>query len=149
MMEENRQMVELLEQINAANRRQAKWARLQCLFTLITAVCFIGILYLVWNFLPQISSVLAQLEAVMAQLPDMVEQMAVVLENLEVVTTELASVDFSATVDGINKMVSMGQSSLQETVAKLNTIDFNTLNQAIQNLSEVITPLANFVSKFR
>lgn len=148
-MEDNKQLVELLEQINEANRRQARWLRLQCLFTLITAVCFAGILYLVWNFLPQISSVLTQLEAVMAQLPDMVEQMSVVLENLEVVTTELTAVDFSATVDGINDMVAMGQSSLKETVEKLNTIDFNTLNLAIQNLSEVITPLANFVSKFR
>ena len=148
-MEDNKQLVELLTQINEATRKQARYVKLQCLFALITAACFAGIFLMIRDFLPQISAMITQLEAVMAELPTMVEQMAVVLSNLEVVTTELAAVDFSATVDGINNMVNMGQNSLQETVNKLSTIDFETLNRAIEDLSKVVSPLANFLSRFK
>ena len=37
---------------------------------------------------------------------------------------------------------------LQQTMDKLNTIDIETLNKAIGDLSRVIEPLAKFVSKF-
>jgi len=135
-------MLELLEKLNTTTRKQARYVKLQCLFMLITAGCFVGIFLLVRDFLPQIQSLLAQL-------PGMMEQMELVLSNMEQVTSELAAVDFSATVDGINNMVATGQTSLQETVAKLNTIDFDALNLAIENLSDVVTPLANFFGKFK
>lgn len=139
---EDKQLIELLEQLNANTRKQARYVKLQCFFMLITAGCFVGIFLLVRDFLPQIRSLLTQL-------PGMMAQMELVLSNMEQVTSELAAVDFSATVDGINNMVATGQTSLQETVAKLNTIDFEALNVAIDNLSDVVNPLANFFSKFK
>ena len=78
----------------------------------------------------------------------MVAQMETVLGNLEVVTTELAAVDFESMIEGVNTLVATGQIGLEETVSKLNDIDFEALNKAINNLSQVVEPLAKFFKVF-
>ena len=75
--------------------------------------------------------------------------MGTVLQNLEIVTEELTTVDFSGMVGGVNTLVATGQVGLEETVAKLNSIDFEALNKAIATLTEVIDPLAKFFKVFR
>lgn len=141
-MDDHKQMTELLEKLNASTRKQVRWARVQCLFTLIVAICFAGV------FL-QIREVLPQLQLLLTELPGMLGQLQQVLTNMVQVTEELAAVDFASTVDGINQMVNMGQTSLQGTVEKLNSIDFEALNLAIENLSRIVNPLADFLNRFR
>lgn len=147
-MEENKEMLELLKQINEGNKKQAKYLKIQCILTLVAAVCFAGTFLLVYDFLPQIGTVVTQLRDVAAQLPGVVSQMEVVLGNLEQVTTDLAAVDFNGMIDGVNTLVQTGQTSLVDTVEKLNTIDFDALNKAIASLSDVVEPLAKFMKAF-
>jgi len=45
-----------------------------------------------------------------------------------------------------DNLVATGQTSLEQTMEKLNSIDFKTLNQAIADLSKVIEPLAKIAS---
>lgn len=140
-MEENKEMLELLKKIEASNRKQLMYTRIQCAAAVVAVVCFAGVFFLIRDFLPQIS-------AVVAEVPGVVAQMEVVLTNLEKVTTELAEVDFEAMVDGVNTLVATGQTSLEGTVEKLNAIDFEALNKAIANLAEVVEPLAKFAKVF-
>ena len=140
-MEENKEMLELLKKIEESNRKQLWYTRVQCAAALVAVACFAGIYFLIRDFLPQIS-------AIVTQIPGVVAQMEVVLSNLEIVTTELTTVDFSGMVEGVNALVATGQVGLEETVARLNAIDFETLNKAITTLSEVIEPLAKFFKVF-
>jgi hypothetical protein len=49
----------------------------------------------------------------------------------------------------VDALVSTGQQSLEQTMAKLNDIDFQTLNKAIKDLAAVVEPLAKMSSLFR
>lgn len=140
-MEEKNEMLELLQKIEASNRKQLLYTRIQCIAALVAVACFAGVYFLIRDFLPQIS-------AIITEIPGVVAQMEVVLGNLEVVTKELTTVDFAGMVEGVNTLVATGQVGLEETVAKLNAIDFEALNKAIATLTEVIDPLAKFFKVF-
>ena len=140
-MEENKELLELLKKIEESNRKQLIYTRVQCVAAVVAVACFAGIYFLIKDFLPQIS-------AIITQIPGVVVQMEVVLGNLEVVTTELAAVDFAGMIDGVNTLVATGQASLVETVGRLNAIDFEALNTAIDTLTQVIDPLAKFFKVF-
>lgn len=140
-MEEKNEMLELLQKIEASNRKQLLYTRIQCIAALVAVACFAGIYFLIKDFLPQIS-------AIITEIPGVVAQMEVVLGNLEVVTKELTTVDFAGMVEGVNTLVATGQVGLEETVAKLNAIDFEALNKAIATLTQVIDPLAKFFKVF-
>lgn len=140
-MEEKNEMLELMRKMEESSRKQLLYTRIQCIAAVVAVVCFAGIFFLIRDLLPQVS-------AIMADIPGLVSQLESVLGNLEVVTTDLAAVDFETMVTGINSLVSTGQVSLEETVAKLNAIDFESLNKAIGNLSAVVEPMASFFKVF-
>jgi hypothetical protein len=141
-MEEKNEMLELMKKIEESSRKQLLYTRIQCIAAVLAVACFAGIYFLIKDFLPQIS-------AIITQIPGVVAQMETVLGNLEVVTTELAAVDFESMIEGVNTLVATGQIGLEETVSKLNDIDFEALNKAINNLSQVVEPLAKFFKVFR
>lgn len=141
-MENNQEMLELMKKMEESSRKQLLYTRIQCAASIVVMVCFVGIYFLIRNFLPQIN-------AIMDQVPGMVTQMETVLGNLEIVTKDLAAVDFGGMVEGINSLVTTGQTSLEETVARLNAIDFEALNKAIANLAAVVEPMAKFFKVFR
>ena len=141
-MEEKNEMLELLQKIEASNRKQLLYTRIQCIAALVAVACFAGVYFLIRDFLPQIS-------AIITEIPGVVAQMESVLGNLEVVTTELTTVDFAGMIEGVNALVATGQAGLEETVTKLNAIDFEALNQAIEDLAAVIEPMAKFSKLFK
>lgn len=135
------EMLELLKEIREENRKQVLYARITCIAALVAALCFAGVFMLVYKFLPQIN-------AIVEDLPGIVKQMDGVLGNLQIVTEKLTAVDFGGMIDGVNSLVEAGQTGLEQTVEKLNAIDFESLNKAIKNLEAVIEPLANFFKVF-
>lgn len=141
-MEENKEILELLKQIEKTNRQQARMTKIVCLIALIGALCFGATLVLVWSLLPQIEAILPQVDGV-------ITQMQTVLGNLEQTTQQLASVDFGSMVSNVDALVSTGQESLQQTMEKLNSIDFDALNKAVEDLAAVVEPLSKFANMFR
>lgn len=134
-MEQNTEMLELLRKIEKSNRTKTVTNVLVCVFMLAAAVSCIAICLMVWQLMPQVNGLLGQLETV--------------LTDLEQTTRQLAAVDLEAMVANVDSLAIYAQDSLQQTMDKLNTIDFETLNQAIGDLAKVIEPLANFVGRFR
>lgn len=141
-MEEKNEILELLQKIEESNRKQLWYTRIQCIAALVAVASFVGLYFLIKDFLPQIS-------AIITEIPGVVAQMESVLSNLELVTKELTTVDFAGMIEGVNALVATGQAGLEETVVKLNSIDFEALNKAIATLTEVIDPLAKFFKVFR
>lgn len=154
-MEENREVLELLQKIEQENHRQTLIGKIRCGLSAVSAACFVIILILACTLVPQVNSVLSQADGLIAQADDIVaqgtgvmEQMETVLTNLEATTKQLAAVDLESMVTDVDTLVVTGQDSLKKTMEKLDAIDFKTLNQAIENLSDVIEPLANFFNLF-
>lgn len=134
-MENNPEMLEFMKQLEKSGRQQVRYARLQCLLSLVAAVCCGAVLLLVLSILPQVNGVIGQVQTV--------------LGNLEQTTAQLASVDLEGMVANVDTLVTTGQQSLEQTMGKLNSIDFEALNKAIDDLSAVVEPMAKVFQAFR
>jgi len=133
-MEDKQELRELLERLDQSNRQQARYARWQCMFSILSAVCVIGLFVLVYTLMPQVQELSAQTQ--------------VVLSNLTQVTDQLADMDLGAMIENVDELVVTSQSGVDQAMRKLNQIDFDTLNQAISDLSDVVEPLASFFNIF-
>lgn len=141
-MDNNQKLMDLLEQMEKANRKQVAYARLQFVFSVIAAICCILLLLAGVKVLPQLQEAALQAETV--------------LTNLETVTTELAQADLigmvenvDALVTNVDGLVGTSQEGVEQTMAKINAIDFDALNDAIKDLSDVIEPIAKFFNTFK
>ena len=141
-MESNQKMMDLLERMEKANRKQVAYARLQFLFSAIAAICCAVLLFFGLKILPQLQEAAVQAETV--------------LSNLESVTTELAQADLSGMVENVDVLVTnvdglvgTSQTAVEQTMTKINSVDFEALNDAIEDLSAVIEPIANFFNTFK
>ena len=141
-MENNERMIELLERMEKANRKQVAYARMQFLFSAVAAICCAVLLFAGMKVLPQLQQAAVQAETV--------------LSNLETVTTELAQVDLSGMVDNVDALVTnvdglvgTSQTAVEQTMTKINAVDFDALNEAIKDLSDVIEPIAKFFNTFK
>ena len=140
-MEHNQRFLELMERMEKDNRRQVIYARLQFIFSAVAALCCIVLLLAGLRILPRVQEAVLQAE--------------MVLSNLEKVTTELAQSNLVGMVENIDALVSnvdglvnTSQAGVEQTMAKINAIDFEALNKAIKDLSDVIEPIAKFFNKF-
>ena len=94
-----------------------------------------GLFVLVWQLMPQVQALTSQMETV--------------LTNLEIVTEQLAGMDLGEMVRNVDELVVTSRAGVEETMSKLNSIDFAELNRAIGNLSDVVEPMAKFFNVFR
>ena len=133
-MEEKKELQEWMDRLEKFNHQQAKYAKLQCLFTLVAAVCCVSLFVLVYIKLPAMQEVVVTMETV--------------LENLETVTNQIAEVDFGTMVKNVDDLVVTSQAGVEQAMDQISAIDFKTLNQAIKDLSDVVAPLAKFFNVF-
>ena len=133
-MDQQQEMLELLRKIEKSNRRKAVTNTLICLFMLAAAVSCVILCVTVCDLVPQVNALMSQMETV--------------LNNLEQTTGELAALDLESMVSNVDSLVVYAQESLHKTMENLDTIDFETLNKAIEDLSKVIEPLAKFAGIF-
>lgn len=139
-MEENKEMLELLRKIERSNRIQTYTGYVRSALMLVCAVCMAALVVMVFRLLPQINEILGQAKQAMGQIQT-------VLANLEQTSTQLAQVDLESMVSNVDSLVVSGQQSLEASMAKLNGIDFEALNQAIKDLAAVIEPLARLFGR--
>ena len=140
-MEDNKELLELLQKIEKSNRQQVKLTRFVCILALLAAVlcgCTFGLVY---SVLPEITGILPQISGVAAQ-------MQTVLSDLEQATRQLSGMDFAGMVEDVDILVTTAQASLEQTMGKLNSIDFETLNKAIEDLSKVVEPMSKLMKVF-
>lgn len=133
-MDNQEQIQKLLEKMESNSRRQLFYSRIQFFATLALTVCCVLLLLRIRQFLPQIELLAAQAEQV--------------LTNLEAVTGELQKLDLVGMVENINSLVSTSQDGVEEALGAIKEIRFDALNQAIEDLSAVIQPMADFVKRF-
>lgn len=140
-METNPEMREWMAKMEKSSRQQVRWARLQCLFALAAAVCCGAVLLTVLTVVPQVRQMAGQIQ-------ELGTQAEIVLTNLETVTSELAEVDLESMVSNVDSLVTSSQDGVKQALDKINALDIDSLNQAIEDLSAVVKPLADFFSRF-
>ena len=148
-MEENKEILELLTKIEKHSRRQTFLCTLLCACAVITALCCIVTFASVNHLLAQVEEVMPQITGAIPQITGVIAQMDSVLANLDAATKQLAVMDLTGMVEDVNDLVITGQQTLEQTMQKLNGIDFDALNKGIRDLSAVIEPLAKVSTLFR
>lgn len=132
-MNQQNELQMILERLETNSRKQLLHARLQTLFTIVCALCCGILLMKLLAFIPKVESLISQAE--------------VLLADLDIVTKQLSKLELSQMVENINGLVTTSQSGVEEALEKINEIDFETLNQAVEDLSKVVKPLAEFAKK--
>jgi len=127
----------LLAEMLRTEKRVLRHARIANLISLVLVVVLLG-----------------SLLAVVLRVGGMAKQAQEALKNFDtfVETAEQAQdtlEDMDSFIRNANRLLTDNMDELTEAVGKLNSLDIDTLNQAIQNLYNVITPLANFFGQFR
>lgn len=152
---ENQEMQLILQQLEQNSRKQAKFAKLQCIFSVLGAVCLAGLLLVAVILLPRISQVVEQAgnatmqaEQIARQAKGLADQAQTVLTNLETVSRDLAEADLAGMVENVDKLVVTSQDGVTQALEKINTMDIEALNKAIANLSAVVEPMAKFFKIF-
>lgn len=140
-METNQQIQELLTKLEKTNRQQVRYARLQCFFAILAAVCCCAMLLAVLSVVPQI-------QQIAGQVMDLGNQAETVLQNLNDVTGKLAQVDLGSMVSNVDSLVTESQAGVKQALDKINELDIDSLNRAIGDLSAVVKPLADFFGRF-
>ena len=140
-MEQNDKTLELLEKIEKTNRRQLLFTQIFCGIALVAAIFCIVALVKVGQVMPRIQEIAGQMQSVLGDMEQAAGQLAEldlqgIAENVE------------ALVGNVDMLAISAQDSLKQTMTKLDTIDFETLNKAIEDLSAVVEPLAKFFGAF-
>lgn len=133
-------MEQILEKIEKQSRRQLLFTKILCLLCVIMLICTLVLTLSITGAVKEILTIAQPLQR-------MADQAGTVMANLDTVAQDLADADLGSMVESVNTLAADSQSVITEAMEKLDTIDIDTLNQAIQDLADVVEPLAK-VSNF-
>ena len=145
---------ELLLKLEKNSRQQALLGKILCVLCAAVLICSLVMTVAVTGAASQLMAVVTPLQNVAGQIEDvagqvqaMTGQAETIMDNMEVVTQSLADADLGTMVENVNMLAAESQTVVSDAMEKLDTIDIDTLNKAIKDLSDVVEPLAK-VSKF-
>lgn len=128
------ELKEFLEKLERSNAGQEKYARRQYRMSQLTAAASIAVLCVVLytsaTLIPKVNLLLDDIQSSVS--------------NIQSITQELADADLPGMINDVDHLVSTSESTLKTTADKLNSIDFDSLNSAIQDLSNIIRPLGRW-----
>ena len=144
---------ELLAKLEKSNRQQALFTKILCALCSAVLICSLvmtlsvtGVASQLMEVVVPLQNVASQVQEVATQVYDMTGQAETIMDNMETVTQALADADLGTMVENVNTLAAESQTVVNDAMEKLDTIDIDTLNKAIQDLSDVVEPLAK-VSK--
>ncbi|MCI8401438.1 MAG: hypothetical protein HFI38_04995 [Lachnospiraceae bacterium] len=143
-IQNNSQLISLLHQMQEENVRQRRLLERQCRLTRL-----LGILLFCFT-----AAVLSALLTLLPRFTDTLNEMNVVVANTQEITEQLKSADLNGTIqsladtlDSIGDLVDDSSESLSITLKKMEAMDIDTLNKAINDLYRVVNPLASLFSR--
>lgn len=139
--------VALLEKIEKHSRIQLWLTGALCTFCGVALICILVLSASITGAANEILTLVEPLQEVAAQVQDMAQEADTVMSNLNTVTQALADADLGSMVDNVNSLTADSQTAVTGAMEKLDTIDIDTLNKAIEDLADVVEPLAK-VSNF-
>lgn len=146
-MENTSNTDELLQEILKYQKKNARLTRISAIAVLVMACVFaVALAFLIPKAVKLVDNAMGSL----AQVDELIDDTGVVMQNLNDISVEVNTVisDAQVLIDNSNTMVEDNTDAITETVQKMNQVDFETLNKAINDLSDVVEPLANFFNKF-
>lgn len=129
---ENNQM--LLTKLEKSTQQQLLFTKILCGLCAGILLCFLVLTILV-----------AFTASEIAQLAEKAE---FVIDNLDTVTWQLANADLTSMVKNMGALAEDSQVIVESAMQKLDAINLEALNQAIEDLADIVEPLANITNFF-
>lgn len=136
-MENNNETLDYLKQIRDLNKKRLMWSR-------VTALLMALFVVLVACVIPAVLNTLKVAENTMLTANDTLEQAQSIMTDM---TSTIDTME--TTLESVTKLVNDSSESLVAAFDNINSIDFEGLNKAIEDLGNVVEPLSNFFKKFR
>jgi len=137
-MEENKKLEELLTRIDESERKQEKYAKRQYLMTMVMALCCVGIF----------CAVLMAYQSVVPTAQKSLQTIGAVAEDLGQISNQLTEADLASLVGHVDQLAVNSEEGIAKALEQINAIDIEGLNRAIQDLSDVVSPLARLMGRF-
>ena len=115
-------------------KSQLKYQKLSFIMSMLSAI-FTGAVLII---------VICMVAYVVPKVNTIYDSTMVSLNNLEYLTTELKEADLGGTVDNINTLTIQATDDMSRTVERIDSVDLEKLNEAIDNLNETVKPMAEF-----
>lgn len=131
---------DVLLELLAAQKKEVRHARITSIASLVLAVVLlVGAVVAV----PRVLSTVEEARQTMDQARDAMTQVETFLEQTDSLTGDIETLVRSA-----NRVIVDNTDAVTEAVSKLNGVDFETLNKAIQDLADAVAPLAQLGRMF-
>ncbi|RHP31226.1 hypothetical protein [Lachnotalea sp. AF33-28] len=128
----NEELYQMMKRMEEANRKQEEYARKQYRMTVIMASACVGVLILavlcVIVLLPRVNTIMNDLEVSMT--------------GVKTAAGQLENMDLEKLFADLDSLVSSSEESMSQAMEKLDAIDMDTLNEAIQDLANIVRPLS-------
>lgn len=132
---------ELLKQILESTEKETKYAKRAARFTMgIFLVLLVAMLILI----PKVTSTLTEVNKAVVNANSIVAKADTAIDNIDEMSTSITK-----TSKSMDSMIEDNSDSLTASVQKLSNIDFDGLNQAIQDLQDAVGPFAKFMNTFK
>ena len=133
--------LDVLKQILTYQKKEARNSKILSIAAICVATALLISLAIV---VPKVFRFIGQLEETVME----VDNLLVDVKSITKDVNDLAD-NVNSLVDNTNNMVTDNMGAITDIVQSLNEIDFDTLNKAITDLSDVVEPLGNMVRYFR
>ncbi|MBR3607064.1 MAG: hypothetical protein IKL51_05775 [Lachnospiraceae bacterium] len=131
---EEKEIQDLIVQLKEENEIEKRYLKKQLfllkLSMLSTTGIFITLLMAIIILVPRITTTLTEVNLAIGQISNTMVQVEEVFES-------------------VKRLVEESEEGLGLAIDSMNSIDFKGLNQSITDLGNVVSPLADFFSKFR
>ena len=150
-MEENRELLLAIRELTEENRKQQALLEKQCRATRtlgILLVCLVAIVGIsLFTLLPKVTATLEGFDTTLNELNVVVENTRVITEELKTADIEGTIHSLSDTLNSVNGLVEDSADSLTASLKKLEALDIDTLNKAIEGLYKVVNPLTSLFGR--
>ncbi|MBQ9361375.1 MAG: hypothetical protein IJT96_10120 [Lachnospiraceae bacterium] len=134
-------MEELLKQILEADKKEVKYAKRAAFFMMGLFLVFLVAAIII---VPKVVETLSHVNTAVISAGETMKGADEALENINKMSESI-----TGTSEQMNTMLTDNAQSLTDAVEKMNSIDFEGLNGAIQDLQDAVGPFADFMNKFK
>ena len=124
----------LLEKIEQNTRQQALFTKILCILCAVILICVL------------VATIF--IAGAVGQVKELTQQAKFVMDNLDTVTWDLANADIGTMVENMGTLAQDSQAIVEAAMMKLDAINFEALNRAIEDLADIVEPLANISKIF-
>ena len=136
-----------VEQLLKEEQKQSRLIRILMIANVILAV---GMLIALLIIVPKVTTMVSDAEKALANVEDLSQQAKTALNDLQGLAEQAEeSLDgIDEVVENANGILVENASGMNEAIDNFNSMDFEKLNQAINDLSDAVAPLASFARMF-